>query len=110
MARSRSKGSPMRNAMALTIAAALGVTAVVSPEPARAHERWPAIPAELGRAPIGRDEWAPIRCIDAPVNNFYDGALYREPPAIYLGYAYRPFYRYTAYRTVPRTYFCPPAE
>jgi hypothetical protein len=100
----------MRNALALTIATALGATAMPWSEPAQAYERWPAIPAELGRAPVGRDEWAGIRCSDAPVNNFYDGALYREPPAVYLGYAYRPFYRYTAYRTNPRTYFCPRGE
>ena len=24
----------------------------------------------------------------------------------YLGYAYRPYYRYTAYRVIPRTYLC----
>jgi hypothetical protein len=40
------------------------------------------------------------------VQNLYHGALYREPPAIYRGYAYRPYYRYTASRVVPRTYFC----
>ena len=29
-----------------------------------------------------------------------------EPPALYRGYAYRPYYRYSAYRRLPRTYFC----
>jgi hypothetical protein len=49
----------------------------------------------------------PYRCSNAPVNNFYDGAYYGgEPPAVFLGYAYRPYYRYTAYRVIPRMYFC----
>ena len=34
------------------------------------------------------------------------GAWYDVPPALYRGYAYRPYYRYTAYRVIPRTYFC----
>ncbi|WP_246732388.1 hypothetical protein [Bradyrhizobium yuanmingense] len=42
-----------------------------------------------------------------PVNNFYHGAYYgEEPPALYRGCAYRPYYRYRAYRKLPRTYFC----
>jgi hypothetical protein len=41
------------------------------------------------------------------VQNFYYGAYYGgEPPASYLGYAYRPYHRYTAYRIIPRTYLC----
>ena len=96
----------MRNGLAFTIAAALTAAAVAAP--ARAHERWPAIPAEVGVAAeiagVGR---APYRCAFGPVYNFYHDAYYGgEPPAVHLGYAYRPYYRYTAYRVAPRTYFC----
>jgi hypothetical protein len=41
------------------------------------------------------------------VINFYHGAYYgEEPPALYRGNGYRPYYRYRAYRKLPRTYFC----
>jgi hypothetical protein len=73
-------------------------------------------PGILGAGdPSGDRRWAaacaiwldPFRCTDVLPNNFYHGAYYRgQPPALYIGYAYRPFYRYTAYRRVPRTYFC----
>jgi hypothetical protein len=94
----------MKNAFALIGAAAL---AAAFTAPARAYERWPAIPPEIGtQAPIDRF-WIPYRCEDGPVYNFYHGAYYRgEPPALFRGYAYRPYYRYTAYRVVPRSYFC----
>jgi hypothetical protein len=96
----------MRNALAL-IAAALAITVAVG-APAQAHDRWPAIPYELGTAaPIDRAVWIPYRCNDGLDYNFYHGAYYGgQPPAVFLGYAYRPFYRYTAYRVIPRTYFC----
>jgi len=73
---------------------------------ASAHQWLPAIPPELGPAPaIGR-AFVPYRCSGA-VFNFYDEAWYGgEPPAAYLGYAYRPHHLYTAYRILPRTYFC----
>ena len=96
----------MRNALALITAAALTTVAVPLPESAQAHKRWPDIPAEAGVRPVGRAGWIPYRCSDEPVYNFYHGAYYREPPAVYLGYAYRPYYRYAAWRVIPRTYYC----
>ena len=103
----------MRNALASTAAIALAVLAAVLavilavPVSAQASEHWPVIPQELGvRSPLPRG-WIPYRCSDGPVQNFYHGAYYGfEPPAAYLGYAYRPYYRYSAYRVVPRTYLC----
>ena len=98
----------IRSASAFAAAMTLAVTTLeVTTLPAHAHERWPVIPQELGiRSPLPR-AWIPYRCSDGPVQNFYHGAYYRgEPPAAYLGYAYRPYYRYTAYRVIPRTYFC----
>ena len=81
---------------------ALNLTTLSAP----AQQLFPVVPPELGpRSPLQR-VWLPYRCSDGPVQNFYHGALYREPPAIHRGYAYRPYYRYTAYRIVPRTYFC----
>ena len=93
----------MRRAPAL-IAAALAAILAGS---ARAHERGPVIPPEQGpRPPIG-PAFVPYRCSEGPVYNFYHGAWYGgEPPAVFLGYAYRPYYRYTAYRVIPRTYAC----
>ena len=98
----------MTNASALITAAALAATAVAFSGPAQAHERWPDIPPEVGAGvPIDRLAWIPYRCNDGPVNNFYHGAYYGgRPPAVFLGYAYRPYYRYAAYRVIPRTYFC----
>lgn len=73
---------------------------------AEARPRWPVIPEELGvRSPLP-PAWIPYRCTDGPAANFYHGAYYREPTALYLGYAYRRHYRYTAYRVIPRTYLC----
>ena len=96
----------MRNALSSVIAAALNATVAVVA--AQAHERWPVIPPEIGVAPrIDGVGWAPYRCAVGPVYNFYHGAYYGgEPPAVYLGYAYRPYYRYAAYRVLPRTYVC----
>jgi hypothetical protein len=96
----------MRNALALIAAAALTATAVAGP--AQAHDRWPAIPPEIGTGvPSDRVVWIPYRCNDGPTYNYYHGAYYGgQPPAVFLDYAYRPFYRYTAYRVIPRTYFC----
>lgn len=96
----------MKNALALTIATALIAIAVPLAEPARAHDRWAVVPYEIGVPPPGDTEWRPYRCSDGPVYNFYHRAYYDEPPAIYRGYAYRPYYRYTAYRVTPRTYLC----
>jgi hypothetical protein len=98
------QGPAMRNAV--IAAAALAALWMPQAEPARAHEVWPAIPAEQGLSPVNRVWGIPWRCSDAPVANFYHGAYYREPPAVFLGYAYRPHYRYTAWRAVPRTYAC----
>jgi hypothetical protein len=94
----------MRNAFMPAAALALVALAV----PAQAHEWRPVIPAEVGVPPrIYGVGWAPYRCAYGPVYNFYHDAYYGgEPPALYLGYAYRPYYRYAAYRVAPRTYFC----
>ena len=98
----------MRNALALVTAAALAATGVAFPGPAQAHDRWPDFADEVGAgAPIAGVVWIPYRCTDGPVYNFYHGAYYGgQPPAVFLGYAYRPYYRYMAYRVIPRTYFC----
>jgi hypothetical protein len=96
----------MKNPLALMIAA-LAAVAVPLAVPAQAHDHWAVIPAEIGVPPVVGDAgWLPYRCNDGPVYNFYHGAYYREPPALYLDYAYRPYYRYTAYRVIPRTYLC----
>ena len=75
---------------------------------AHAHERWPVIAQEIGiRPPPARLVSIPYRCSNGPADNFYHGAWYAgQPPALYRGYAYRPYYGYTAYRVVPRTYLC----
>jgi hypothetical protein len=98
----------MRNSLALVIAAALTATAAALAVPAQAQQRWPVIPDEVGVAPrIDRLDWLAYRCALGPVYNFYHGAYYGgEPPAVYRGYAYRPYYRYAAYRVLPRTYVC----
>lgn len=98
----------MSNARAMICAAGLTAMAAACLEPARAHERWPAIPPELGTGvPVDRLVWIPSRCNDGPVRNAYHGAYYGgQAPAVFLDHAYRPFYRYTAYRVLPRTYFC----
>ncbi len=96
----------MRNALVLIVAAVLVASAVSWPEPAQAGDRWPVVPGEMGVRAIGGIGSVPYRCSDGPAFNYYHGAYYDVPPAIYRGYAYRPYYRYTAYRVIPRTYFC----
>jgi hypothetical protein len=87
-----------------TLAAAVLIISL----PAQAHERWPGIPEEIGIGPPpARYAWIPYRCSDGPADNFYHGAWYAgQPTALYRGRAYRPYYRYSAYRVVPRTYLC----
>lgn len=86
----------------------LAATAVIVSSAAQAHERWPVIPEEVGIGPPpARYAWIPYRCSDGPADNFYHGAWYAgQPPALYRGHAYRPYYRYTAYRAAPRSYLC----
>lgn len=80
---------------------------LIAAGPARAGGPYPAIPPEIGVAPFIGPTWDAYRCAEGPVYNFYHGAYYgEEPPALYRGYAYRPYYRYSAYRRLPRTYFC----
>jgi hypothetical protein len=101
------RGLQMRNALALMTVAALTAIALALPQSARAQERWPDIPPEVGGLPLGdRAAWMPWRCSGGPVYNVYHGAWYRVPPAVDRGFAYRPFYRYTAWRVVPTRYFC----
>ncbi|GMP02819.1 MULTISPECIES: hypothetical protein [Bradyrhizobium] len=84
----------------------LFATLVVAPA-AHAGGPYPAVPPETGVAPFVGPTWDAYRCAEGPVTNFYHGAYYgEEPPALYRGYAYRPYYRYSAYRRYPRTYFC----
>jgi hypothetical protein len=92
----------MRNALIVTAALA----AMVTSGPVQAGALWPGVPPEQGVHRIGAIGPVPYRCTVRPVFNYYEGADYDVPPAIHLGYAYRPYYRYTAYRVVPRTYFC----
>ena len=96
----------MRNPSARMIAAAALALAAALLQPAQGHQRWPAIPAEQGVHPVAVAGWLPYRCSEAPVYNFYHDALYDQVPAIDRGFAYRPFYRYAAWRRLPRTYFC----
>ncbi|MDE5463047.1 hypothetical protein [Bradyrhizobium sp. CSS354] len=84
------------------------LAALVATLPARAGgPPYPAVPSEVGVAPFIGPTWDTYRCAEGPVINFYHGAYYgEEPPALYRGYAYRPHYRYSAYRRLPRKYFC----
>ena len=83
------------------------LAALVAAAPAHAGGPYPAVPPEIGVAPFIGPAWDIYRCAQGPVYNFYHGAYYgEEPPALYRGYAYRPHYRYSAYRRWPRTYFC----
>jgi hypothetical protein len=93
---------------AAAVRAAVVATAATLSLPVDAHERWPVIPEEIGIGPPpARYTWIPYRCSDGPADNLYHGAWYAgQPPALYRGRAYRPYYRYTAYRVVPRTYLC----
>ena len=89
------------------IAAALLIVSAAVATTAQAYDGYPAIPPELGiHSPAGYG-WAPYRCADWPVANFYHNAWYAHvAPAVYGNHVYRPFYRYTAWRVVPRTYYC----
>ena len=92
----------MRNVCLVLIAACVAIVA----QSAHAGQRWPVVPPENGVAPIVGPVFSEYRCRDGAYN-FYHGAYYgEEPPALYRGYAYRPYYRYTAYRRLPRTYYC----
>ena len=93
----------MRHALTSITAVALATTSAAS---AQAYERWPDVPPEIGVRQLRPVGVFPYRCSDGLVYNFYHDALYSEPPAIYLGQTYRPYYRYTAARVTPRTYFC----
>jgi len=93
----------MRNAFAVVALAA--ITGVL-PEAAQARALWPDVPPEIGVRRIGEVGLVPYRCSDGPADNYYHGAWYDVPPALYRGYAYRPYYRYTAYRVIPRSYYC----
>jgi hypothetical protein len=80
---------------------------LIAAVPAHAGGPYPVVPPEVGVAPFIGPTWDGYRCAHGPVLNFYDEAYYgEEPPALYRGYAYRPYYRYSAYRRLPRTYFC----
>ena len=87
-----------------TFAAAL--VTIAASVPAQAGALWPDVPPEIGVRRIGEIGLVPYRCVDGPADNYYHGAWYDVPPAVYRGHAYRPYYRYTAYRAVPRTYLC----
>lgn len=89
---------------ALTLAATL--TAIAVSEPAQAGQLRLDVPPEIGVRRIGEVGIVPYRCVGGPADNYYDGAWYDVPPAVYRGYAYRPYYRYTAYRVIPRNYYC----
>jgi hypothetical protein len=94
----------MRSAQLILLAALAAAVAV----PASAGQPLrPAVPPEIGVAPLVGPVWGAYRCARGPVYNFYYDAYYgEEPPALHRGYAYRSYYRYTAYRRLPRTYFC----
>ena len=96
----------MRTAVALTVAVLLAAAVPLTGQ-AEAGHRWVAvIPPEIGVPPLGPAGGFPARCAAGPVYNFYHEGLYSQAPAVHLGYAYRPYYRYTAYRVLPRTYAC----
>jgi hypothetical protein len=94
----------MRTTLALI--ATLAAIVASSSGPAQAGERLFVVPPEAGVRPLAGVGWLPVRCSDGPVFNLYHGAIYDAPPAIYLGYAYRPYWRYTAWHVVPRTFVC----
>ena len=93
---------------ASALRAALIAAAAILSLPSHAQERWSGIPEEIGiRPPPARYTRIPYRCSDGPADNFYHGAWYAgQPPALYRGHAYRPYYRYAAWRVSPRTYAC----
>ena len=75
--------------------------------PAEAREPVPVIPPELGAQSPAVRQQVPYECTPFAYN-FYHGTNYAEPPATYGGYAYRYYYRYSAYRKIPLTYACAP--
>ena len=87
-----------------TFAAALAAIAVALP--AGAGQLRLDVPPEIGVRRIGEPGLVPTRCVEGPADNYYHGAWYDVPPALYRGYVYRPYYRYTAYRVIPRNYYC----
>ena len=93
---------------ASVLGAALVATAALYSLPAQADERYLVIPEEIGIGPPpARYTWIPFRCTDQFADNLYHGAWYAgQPTALYRGRAYRPYYRYSAYRARPRTYLC----
>lgn len=92
---------------ASVLIAALVAAAALLALPAQA-QRFLVIPEEIGVGPPpARYAWIPFRCTEGPADNFYHGAWYAgQPTALYRGRAYRPYYRYSAYRALPRTYLC----
>jgi hypothetical protein len=90
------------------LGAALVATVAISSLPAQAQQRFLVTPEEIGIGPPpARYTWIPFRCTEGFADNFYHGAWYAgQPTALYRGRAYRPYYRYSAYRAVPRTYLC----
>ena len=93
---------------ASVLVAVLVATAALFSLPAQAGERYLVTSEEIGIGPPpARYTWIPFRRSEGPADNFYHGAWYAgQPTALYRGRAYRPYYRYTAYRAVPRTYLC----
>ena len=96
----------MRHASVLV--ATLVATSVLLSLPAQAQQFFLVTPEEIGVGPPpARYTWIPFRCSEGPADNFYHGAWYAgQPTALYRGRAYRPYYRYSAYRAVPRTSLC----
>lgn len=95
----------MKRAVAVAAPLAVLTLSVIAPQ-AQAGQLRPTIPPELVTLYPLPPPAIPYRCSTGPVTNAYDGALYNAPPAIYRGFAYRPYYRYTANRVVPPTYVC----
>ena len=90
---------------AITFAAALAALTII-PVTTQARALWPDVPPEIGVRRIGEVGLVPFRCSDGFPANYYHNAWYDVPPAQYRGYAYRPYYRYSAYRVIPRDYYC----
>jgi hypothetical protein len=96
----------MRHPLIVVVALQVGCLGAFLSQVA-AHEHLPAIPPELGIHSPAVRVVAPYYC-EPFAYNFYHGTNYAEPPATYRGYAYRYYYRYSAYRQVPLTYVCAP--
>ena len=92
--------------MTRALAFATALVAIAASLPAKAGALWPDVPPEIGVRRIGELGLVPYRCADGLADNYYHGAWYDVPPTVYRGYVYRPYYRYTAYRVIPRNYFC----